>query len=408
MLKSIVKYIFILMPVFVPINAILLRHAKSFDFAGDSLKVSPNGRHLAMIDKRSRIVILKIKDKGLSLSDRSTVSLGTSKSYSLAFSPDGQFLAFSCNTLVTMFLVNDDGLLTQTDFTFTLPSLDLSSTVFSPDGKHLAITYKNSNEVTLLHVTRNAELSKVSNYTFSAFPDGKHDATFSPNGELLAIANEKSNNITILEVNQDGTLSETYKSPFALPEPSNNPVSIAFSPDGKHIVTANKSGDVSFFKVTEDGLLIDAIPCAEPFLSKGLSAIVFSPDSQHIVAVNTESDDVTTWGLPIYGYHPLDCGNGATTYGLSSNSIKPTSIVFAQNGDETLLITSNLNDMTVFVVSGLSQELSRNEFFWNKWLRPPGVILGTTLGVPATLVLLMVGTGIASFLIHRILRTTPV
>jgi DNA-binding beta-propeller fold protein YncE len=70
---------------------------------------------------------------------------------------------------------------------------------------------------------------------------------FSHNGELLATSNQSDDTVSVFMVNQT-TGALTQGSPFAT---GLGPVSVAFSPGGGLLATANFGGGVSIFSVNQ-------------------------------------------------------------------------------------------------------------------------------------------------------------
>jgi 6-phosphogluconolactonase (cycloisomerase 2 family) len=123
---------------------------------------------------------------------------------------------------------------------------------FSPSGGLLATTNQLADTVTLstinpvTGVVAPVTQSSASNAYTGGFPYG---AVFSPAGGLLAAPNQVSNTISLYTVNEStGTLTPDPQSPASNANTGTSPVSLAFSPSGGLIATANSgANNVSIF-----------------------------------------------------------------------------------------------------------------------------------------------------------------
>jgi DNA-binding beta-propeller fold protein YncE len=82
-------------------------------------------------------------------------------------------------------------------------------------------------------------LSLVGSYPLPSGSTSPASVAFSPNGSYLATANDVLNyaNVTIFSVGAGGVLSGATSYP--LPSGSTGPISVAFSPNGSYLATAN-------------------------------------------------------------------------------------------------------------------------------------------------------------------------
>ena len=76
-------------------------------------------------------------------------------------------------------------------------------------------------------------------FTVPGFDPFPVSVAFSPDGKLLATANQSKDTVAIFTVASDGRLTSVGGSPFSVPGVNPTPVSVAFSPDGKFLATAN-------------------------------------------------------------------------------------------------------------------------------------------------------------------------
>ena len=112
---------------------------------------------------------------------------------------------------------------------------------FSSNGKLLATANFNDSTVSMFSVAANGALTQVTGSPFAlgATPDA---LAFSPTSGLLAIANKSSATVSMFSVSAGGTLSQVAGSPFTIDAtigPLPNPTSVAFSPSGGLLATAD-------------------------------------------------------------------------------------------------------------------------------------------------------------------------
>ena len=91
---------------------------------------------------------------------------------------------------------------------------------------------------------------------------GPWSVAFSPDGKLLATASYCGGSVSVFSVGAGGALTPVTGSPFPAGDPGATcTASVAFSPDGKLLATANyvngsdSAGSVSVFSVGADGAL---------------------------------------------------------------------------------------------------------------------------------------------------------
>ncbi len=151
---------------------------------------------------------------------------------------------------------------------------------FSPSGSLLAVAnYVASGTVSVFSVdSATGALSQVAGSPFSAGADTM-SVTFSPSGNLLAATNNdgSSSSVSMFSVDQTtGALTQVNGSPF--PTGTEAPYSVAFSPSGNLLATANYMGTVSVFSVSSTGILSQV--SGSPFsVGSGVGpySVAFSP-----------------------------------------------------------------------------------------------------------------------------------
>jgi 6-phosphogluconolactonase (cycloisomerase 2 family) len=189
----------------------------------------------------------------------------------VTFSPDGNLLAATGQQggtgslgeggtgLVSLFKVEEStGVLTpvtQTPASIAYTPEYAQSVDFSPNGNLLAVSDWLSDLVSVFTVEESTgdvtpvTQSPASNAQTEGYP---YDAVFSPLGGLLAVSNQDSGTISLYEVNETtGALTPDPQSPASNAQAGASPVSLAFSPHGALIATANfDSSTVSMFTVS--------------------------------------------------------------------------------------------------------------------------------------------------------------
>lgn len=180
---------------------------------------------------------------------------GPSVAESLAFRPDGRFVAVGSNTgRVSVFALGRSGALRQvrgSPFRSGSPH-PASAIAFSPDGTHLA-TANDDGTISVLSVDRaTGSLRSVSGSPFQA--GGGGPLAFSPSGRLLAAA---GGSLQILSVDPaTGSLSPVSNPPlYGL-----SSAAVAFNPAGTLLAAPSSGfGGVAVFSVSPAGALTQVV-----------------------------------------------------------------------------------------------------------------------------------------------------
>jgi 6-phosphogluconolactonase (cycloisomerase 2 family) len=202
----------------------------------------------------------------------------------------------------------------------------------------LAVANAGADNVSVFAVDQaNGALSAVpgSPFAVGASPDS---VTFSPGGGLLAVANINITNdgaVSVFSVNQStGALSAVPGSPFADPS---GPVSVAFSPTGRLLATANAgfSNGVEVFSVDQTtGALTPVYANA----SEGLVfSVAFGPGGGLLAAASSR-------GVVVFS---VDQTTGALSTAPGSpffSSQDPVSVAFSLSPTGGLLAAANQQD----------------------------------------------------------------
>ena len=228
---------------------------------------------------------------------------------SVAFSPDGKLLA-TANFVngsdsagsVSVFSVGADGALTPVTGSPFPNGGGVVSVAFSPDGSLLATANEADSTLSVFSVGVGGALTPVagSPFTTGSFPES---VAFSPGGGLLATANYQSNNVSVFSVGAGGALTPVAGSPFpADGAGSDSPLSVAFSPDGSLLATANSVAGVgvSLFAVAAGGVLTPVV--GSPFSTGSQQyavSVAFSPAGGLLAVANEAGggDSVSVFSL---------------------------------------------------------------------------------------------------------------
>ncbi len=268
---------------------------------------------------------------------------------SVAFSPDRLLATANVNApdfekvpgTVSVLSIGSDGTLTQVSGSpFATGATNAASAVFSPNGGLLAVTNLTGpvldfpSFVSVFSVGPSGALTQASGSPFATgrFPSS---VAFSPSGRLLATANEGDDTVSVFSVGLDGVLTQVSGSPFAT---GSEPASLAFSPSGGLLATANLGDNtVSAFSVAPDGTLtqVGGSPFANGF--NGPTSVAFSPSGGLLAVTNTggipPDNTVSVFSVASDGALTAVSGSPFTT------GSGPASVAFSPSG--TLLATGN-------------------------------------------------------------------
>jgi 6-phosphogluconolactonase len=276
---------------------------------GDAVAFNPDGRLLAetgsYTDPAMGVFSVNANTGALSPVAGSPFP---SRSGGVAFSPDGRLLATPI-TGVGVFSVDPT--------TGTLSAVpgspfgtEAGAVAFSPSGDLLAtITATDSVSVFSVDPTTGA-LTPVAGSPFSTGPrSGAESVAFSPDGRLLATANLNAGTVSVFSVNPSiGTLSPVMGSPFRDPRAGlragSGVVSVSFSPDGRLLAAGNTTEvypnprpahSVSVFSVNPSTGALSPV-AGSPFSTpSGVWGVAFSPAGGLLATANTSVSSVSVF-----------------------------------------------------------------------------------------------------------------
>lgn len=237
---------------FVPVNGPVPAGLNPF-----SVTYSQSGRFAAAANYYSNNVSLySVREKTGAFVIIDTVPVGSNPTF-VAFSPEDKFAAVAnsdsggVNDGISVFKINQ-----KTGLWLPIQTIDSAETLYpyslaySPNGKFLAVTNYNAalGFVSMYKVNKSGMLTLAYTQNNLLGPDV---VVFSPDGRFLAVSNYDDASVSIFKINQDsGALAEIASSPFPVEV---RPEMIAYQHDGAFVAIANTGSDsVSVYKVNKD------------------------------------------------------------------------------------------------------------------------------------------------------------
>ena len=191
----------------------------------------------------------------------------------------------------------------------------------------------------------------------SPFSTGQQPSSvaFSPDGKLLATADAGANKVSVFSVASGGALSEVSGSPYPTGQ---QPSSVAFSPDGKLLATADAGANkVSVFSVASGGALSEVSGSPYP-TGQQPSSVAFSPDGKLLATADAGANKVSVFSVASGGALSEVSGSPYPT------GQQPSSVAFSPDGKLLATADAGANKVSVFSVAsgGALSEVSGSPY----------------------------------------------
>ena len=187
---------------------------------------------------------------------------------SVAFSPDGDYLAFG-GLDNNVYIIQTSDWTEIGDSPFTQSGNNVWSVAFSPDGEYLVIGSQDSN----VYIIQTSDWTEISNSPLTQSGDRVLSVAFSPDGEYLAFGS-LDNNVYVI---QTSDWTEIGDSPFT--QSSQTLQSVAFSPDGEYLAFGGHDNNVYIIQ-TSDWTEISNSPLTQS--GETVLSVAFSPDGGYL------------------------------------------------------------------------------------------------------------------------------
>jgi tricorn protease-like protein len=276
-----------------------------------SVAFSPDGKFIASGSTRSgpTTTLMELWDAQTGESRRAWNGDG-GVVYSVAFSPDSKTLASAASDSLTLWDVQTGA--SKRAWPHTSGSY-VRSVAFSPDGRNL-LTGEDDKSVKLWD-TQTGELKR----TFAGHTSWVTTVAFSPDGQTIA-SGDADDNIKLWDVTT-GALKQTLAGHAYIV------LSVAFSGDGKRLASGSSDGKIEVWNVPNDGAVKTLSAQSK------VKSVAFSPDGATI-ACGTFLRTVQFW----------DVATGTLKRALTGHRRAVTSVAFSPDGKT---LASGSEDMTV-------------------------------------------------------------
>jgi 6-phosphogluconolactonase (cycloisomerase 2 family) len=254
-----------------------------------SVAFSPDGALLATTSGSvGEVTVFTVGFFGLTpFGDRPIAEDGSTDA--VAFSPDGRLLASSSASgqRVTVYLVSrEEG--TAEPVASAPTGSDPMFVAFSPDGRLLVTANRGDDSLSVFSVKEGGELTPVGDPTPAG--ESPQSLTFNSTGDLLATTDDKS--VRVFSVSSGGDLTPVGPPTFLSPAIW---TAAAFSPT-RRLLTAIADELLWLFAVAPSGELS---PIGAPTLIPRSTSVAFSPDGSMIATANRDTDTVSTYPLEV-------------------------------------------------------------------------------------------------------------
>ncbi|MGC2698019.1 MAG: MBG domain-containing protein [Candidatus Angelobacter sp.] len=336
---------------------------------GISLAATPDGKFL-MASSNGQIQTFSIAANG-ALALLGTTLNCCSPNASMVISPNGQFLAVSNESSVSMFLINaTTGALTPalgSPFTKT-GSGTLSGLDFSCAADRLYGGEATGSPAFLDAWTINTTSGALTPIPGTPFQSSGNDANtvlYSPDNTLLFQANQFSNSLNPFLVNSNGTLANVGK--FGSTTQIHTPAGMATDATGSFLYVADDAVGVAVFRIGNGGVLasLSDLPINRPGEIQDL--VAYPPrscTSADLALSMTAVPNPAAAGAPIQFTINITNNGPSTTSAVVSDTLPPTmtsggtsSIVNPRGAQRANAVSGNTVTGTVTITTTLPHQL---------------------------------------------------
>ena len=281
-----------------------------------SLIYSPDSRTLVGSGSDSNIHLWDVGTGAL----LKTLTGHTSAVNTMTYSPDGKTLVSGSWDKTIRFWNASTGKLLKT---LTGHTEVVDTVIYAPDGKTVTSMSSYDGTIRFWDAETTKLLKTITGHTGSF---GRAVA-FSPDGQMLAHSGTADNTIPIRDV-QSGQLLRT------LTGHTDTVLSIAYSPDGRNLVSGNWDGHIRMWDV-DTGVLLKTLTGHE----KGVPSLVYSPDGATLISGSWDNT-IRIWDINTG--QPLQTIIGNTTelepsQGVRVISLSPDGQTIASATDEKVI-----------------------------------------------------------------------
>jgi DNA-binding beta-propeller fold protein YncE len=198
------------------------------------------------------------------------------------------------------------------------------SVASSPDGKTVAVVNGNDHSLSVFSASPDGKLTPLIGSPVQTGA-GPQAVAFSPDDATIAVANASASTVSTYVVNSGHVVPTGATDSTAVPGGhGSDPVSVAFSPDGSLIATADLGGYISVLRNGSLSLVSGYPVAADP----NIVSLAWGPDGT-IAAADGTSDQVSLYAVTQPGDVLLPLSISPLHTGAGSN---PRKVAFSRNG----------------------------------------------------------------------------
>jgi Tol biopolymer transport system component len=314
-----------------------------------SVAWSPDGRFLAVVnDGAATLQVYRLNASSVPPMPGTTepptpvggtATTGTNP-FCVAWSPDGRFLAVAnegSTGPAGLQVYRFNGSSTPTSLGTATTGNSPQSVAWSPDGRFLAVANEDtlgSNGLQVYRFNGSNAPTSLGTATTGTYP---WSVAWSPDGRFLAVANEGSPTTGLQVYRFNGGGAPTS---LGTATTGNAPFSVAWSPDGRFLAVVNEGSNtlqVYRFNGSNQPTSLGTVAAGnEP------ESVAWSPDGRFLAVVNVAS---STTGLQVYRFN----GSSApTSLGTAATGSQTQSVAWSPDGRFLAVVNYSSNTLQVF------------------------------------------------------------